>query len=83
MEAQQREAVREGADVICAICTDEIPGIPKREPLGRDGGMVAVCDGCSNDHPRTGRYWFEGCESSNRSMGPGNRHVSNRRGRVR
>ena len=40
----------------CAICTDAIvlaPGaIPRREPLGRGGALVLVCDGCAIEPAR-------------------------------
>ena len=31
----------------CAICTATIAEVTRREPLGRNDGMVPVCDGCA------------------------------------
>ena len=31
----------------CAVCIEDIEGVPVHEPLGRDGAMVAVCTTCS------------------------------------
>jgi hypothetical protein len=39
----------------CAICGDDIVGVPRREPLGRDDAMVAVCDDCATEAPREAR----------------------------
>lgn len=33
----------------CAICLASIANIRRREPLGKDDGMVAVCDGCAGE----------------------------------
>src|ERR1043165_3987097 len=38
---------------LCAICTADIIGEPRREPLGRNDAMVNVCDDCCTKPPRT------------------------------
>lgn len=35
----------------CALCTHEIVGPIAREPLGKDGAMVALCSGCAGEPP--------------------------------
>jgi hypothetical protein len=45
---------------LCALCTDPIIGSAVREPFGRNGGLVDVCQDCSSVHPRSGRYGFNG-----------------------
>lgn len=47
----------------CADCTGETD-TARREPLGRDGANVVVCDACADEHPRSGRYAFEGSASA-------------------
>lgn len=40
----------------CALCTDQILGEqPHREPLGRNGAMVNVCDSCHTEPAREKR----------------------------
>lgn len=34
----------------CGICTEPIAVVTRREPIGKDDGLVAVCDQCANDH---------------------------------
>lgn len=37
----------------CAICVDEIfSDPPRREPIGKNGALVNVCDGCALEIPR-------------------------------
>jgi len=67
----------------CAICTDPISAgtssnkIPRRAPLGRDGAMVDVCEACDTEHPRGGRYAFNGSEEahSENATSNGNRRT--------
>lgn len=40
----------------CAICTAVIANVIRREPLGRNGGLVAVCDGCASETPLQRRF---------------------------
>lgn len=40
----------------CAICTEERPGAMRV----LDGRRVFVCERCDTEHPRSGRYSFEG-----------------------
>jgi hypothetical protein len=35
----------------CAICTRDIVGEPRHEPLGRDGAVVVICGSCAGDAP--------------------------------
>lgn len=49
--------------LICGICINEITGGARQLPLGRDNGLVWVCWGCDTDHPRNGRYSFDGGRS--------------------
>jgi hypothetical protein len=58
----------------CAICTAEITGTPRREPMGRGGAMVAVCTPCATEPPSSGRYSFSG--ESSRGMTDGNVWIS-------
>jgi hypothetical protein len=55
--------------MFCAICTDEIRGVPRREPLGKNGAMVNVCDGCALEMPvareRRGGYEAPGLPTGN------------------
>jgi hypothetical protein len=43
------------ANAFCAICGDDIVGVPRRESLGKDDAMVAVCDDCATEVPREAR----------------------------
>ncbi len=51
----------------CALCTRDILGKPRSRPLGKGGGMVNVCAPCDGEHPRQGRYAFNGSETPSRS----------------
>lgn len=39
--------IRDVAPACCALCCADILGTPKREPLGKNGGMVNVCGDCA------------------------------------
>lgn len=39
-------------NAFCAICGDDIVGVARREPLGKDDALVNVCDECSTQTPR-------------------------------
>ncbi len=58
----------------CAVCVSE-EGPFVRRPLGRNGELVNVCSSCDTEHPRSGRYAFDGGQPSNgmRAPGPGHR----------
>lgn len=43
----------------CAVCTEESSTLTK-QPIGRGGALVWVCNACDDLHPRSGRYSFEG-----------------------
>jgi hypothetical protein len=58
----------------CAICTNDLGGSDRREPMGRDGAMVAVCTPCATEPPSSGRYSFSG--ESSRGMTDGNVWIS-------
>jgi hypothetical protein len=49
--------VGDGAHVSawCAICGDDIVGEVRREPLGKDDALVAVCDDCATKAPQEAR----------------------------
>lgn len=44
----------------CAVCAADIVGDPLRRPLGKGDAMVNVCASCDEEHPRGGRYSFDG-----------------------
>lgn len=52
-------APEEAGPGLCGSCVEDV-----RErylaPLGRDGRPVAVCEPCLDEHPRAGRYGFDG-----------------------
>jgi hypothetical protein len=58
----------------CAICTDEIDGPPRIEPMGRDGAEVKICNTCATEPPNCGRYSFGG--TSSRGMTDGSIWIS-------
>lgn len=64
---------------ICAICTRELVSIERFEPLGRNNVMVAVCPACADEHPRSGRYSFEGGRATALNASTGMRANGNRR----
>lgn len=40
--------------ILCAICVDEIhDDPPRREPLGKGGALVFICDDCATEEPGT------------------------------
>ena len=41
----------------CAICTEIAPGAMRELDAGKP--PVFVCNGCHDDHPRSGRYGFD------------------------
>ncbi len=81
MTAEQVDAViRPTIDAPwCAVCLSET-GPFYAEPLGRDNAIVAVCDPCSGESPRTGRYGFSGDRGDRvlGAAGDGNRRHSPR-----
>lgn len=44
----------------CAVCAGEIQGSARQLPLGRNDALVTVCYACDTEHPRKGRYAFNG-----------------------
>lgn len=34
----------------CALCLDDIEGVPRKQPLGRDDALVKVCNTCDSAH---------------------------------
>ena len=52
------------APPFCAVCTSEQGPFVER-PLGKGNAPVLVCKACDEEHPRQGRYAFEGNESPN------------------
>jgi hypothetical protein len=73
---------------LCASCVDDVTE-RVLAPMGRDGRQVAVCLPCLDEHPRQGRYRFEGGRpkggaqsitiSGSRGVGEGNRRVGTTR----
>jgi hypothetical protein len=68
----------------CAICTNYLAagasGAVYREPLGRGGAMVAVCDACRSTPAGDRRYDFNG--GASRGLGSHLRRLdSGRRGK--
>lgn len=41
--------VAQVSPLFCAVCTRDIVGKPRMEPIGKDGGKVAVCPSCSGE----------------------------------
>ena len=50
----QRQRNEPARKPFCAICLEDIEGQVVRRPLGRDGGMVRVCERCDGDRPSDG-----------------------------
>lgn len=48
----------------CALCAGEIQGGARQLPLGRNDALVTVCYTCDTEHPRKGRYSFDGGRST-------------------
>lgn len=52
----------------CALCTDIIDGLVLYEPIGRNNAWVGICTTCAAEHPRSGRYGFNGGRTSGSDM---------------
>lgn len=63
----------------CASCTEVTSNLVPRG-IGRGDGIVWLCKTCDEEHPRQGRYSYDGGEQPERGMGfhSGNRQASPR-----
>lgn len=50
---------------ICSICTEVGRGALRKQ-LGRNAPPVFVCDRCHDEHPRSGRYNYDGSGMASR-----------------
>ena len=44
----------------CALCVNLITGGARLLPIGKDDAMVWICYACDTEHPRKGRYSYDG-----------------------
>lgn len=63
---------------LCAICVED--PATHREQIDADGPLYAICDGCAQESPRSGRYSFSGGRGDRvlGASGDGNKHVGAR-----
>lgn len=61
----------------CASCTEVTPHLKPRA-LGRNEGIVWICQACDGEHPRSGRYSFDDSPGTDRGIGAGNRQMGRR-----
>lgn len=57
----------------CGLCTRDIVGSSRRLPVGINDELLEVCYTCDTEHPRKGRYSFDG----GREAGAGTQDLRN------
>lgn len=66
---------------MCGCCTNQITGDARLLPQGKNDALVWICRTCDTEHPRLGRYAYNGPGALTRGeygVGPGNKHPGKR-----